>query len=165
MNDCIIYRPYKSYVWALPFTVSVGLFAFVAAGYCILHFECTVFILAVIGIMCTWLTKILYDSSNLAMIFEQQGLRAIGCRYTDYRYVPWDELPYAYYVRSFKGHLFLVLSPNLLSPKEAKHVANRGANLSRICIGGVWVIYLDIFQNVSQIKELIDNHVVYVDAY
>lgn len=165
MNDITIYRPYKAHAWTLPFTVTIGLFAFVATGYCVPYWEYNVFILAVIGVVCAWLTKFLYDSSNLTVIFEQQGLRTIAGRYDDYRYVLWEELSYAYYVRSFKGHLFLVLSPNALSPKEAKHFANRGANSSRICIDSVLVIYIDIFQDASKIKEIIDNHVMHVDTY
>ncbi len=32
MNDITIYRPYKVHAWTLPFTVTVGVFAFVAIG-------------------------------------------------------------------------------------------------------------------------------------
>ena len=35
MNDITIYRPYKVHAWTLPFTVTVGVFAFVATGYCV----------------------------------------------------------------------------------------------------------------------------------
>lgn len=165
MNDTFIYRPYKSHAWTLPFTTSVGLLAFVAAGYCVPYWGYNVLILAAVGIVCAWLTKLLYDSSNVAVIFEQEGLRALGGNYNEYRYVLWEEVSYAYYVRSFKGHLFLVLTPNALSSKEAKHLANRGANSSRICIDSVLVIYIDIFQDVTKIKELIGNHVMHVDTY
>ena len=165
MDYITIYRPYKLHAWILPFTASVVPLAFAVAGYCVPYWGYNVAILAVIGIVCAWLTKVFYDSSRLAVIFEQQGLRTIGCRYSDYRYVLWEELSYAYYVRSFKGHLFLVLSSNALSPKEAKRFANRGANSSRICIDSVFVIYIDIFQDASQLRELIENHVVHIDTY
>lgn len=165
MNGITIYRPYRVHAWTLPFTVTVGVFAFVATGYCVPYWGYNVIILAVIGIICAWLTKVFYDTSNITVIFEQYGLRTIASRYDDCRYVLWAELLYAYYVRSFKGHLFLVLSSKALSPKEARQFANRGANSSRICIDSVFVIYIDIFQDASQLRELIENHVVHIDTY
>ena len=165
MNDTIIYRPYKTQTWPLVFTIPVGILAFMGAGYCLPLSGVSVLCLAGVGIACIWLTKVLYDSSKRAVFFEQKGLRIIDGSYFDYRYVLWEELSYAYYVRSFKGHFFLVLSSNALSPKEAKHFANRGANSSRICIDSVLVIYIDIFQDASQLRELIENHVVHIDTY
>ena len=178
MNDITIYRPYKVHAWTLPFTVTVGVFAFVATGYCVPYWGYNVLILAVIGIVCAWLTKVFYDTSNLTVIFEQHGLRTIASRYDDCRYVLWEELLYAYYVRGYKGLLTFLngltsrykfwagrVSSNALSPKEAKRFANRGANSSRICIDSVFVIYIDIFQDASQLRELIENHVVHIDTY
>ena len=92
-------------------------------------------------------------------------IRIIGGSYFDYRYIPWDELTYGCYTRNYKGHLFLLLSPNVLNSKEAKRFANQGANSSRIVIDYVVVIYLDVLQDVSQIKSLIDGHLVQVDTY
>ena len=115
--------------------------------------------------VCIWLTKVLYDSSRRAVIFEQNGLRIIGGSYFDYRYIPWEGLTYGCYTRNYKGHLFLLLSPNVLNPKEAKRFANQGANSSRLFIDYVVVIYLDILQDVAQIKKLIDSQLVQVDTY
>lgn len=165
MNDTIFYRPYRSHVWFLSFTMPVGMLAFVAAGYCLPYWGFRVLILATIGIACAWLTKWLYDSSNSAVFFEQKGIRIIGGSYKDYQYVLWEEVQFAYYVRNYKGHLFLVLSPKALSPKKAKKLANRGANSSKICIDYVVVIYIDDLQNASQIKEQIVHNVLHVDDY
>lgn len=165
MNNITIYRPYKVHARILPFTVTVGVFAFIAMGYCIPYWEFGVSLWVVMGVGCIWLTKVLYDTSNLTVIFEQQGLRIVEGRYNNYRYVLWEELLYAYYVRNFKGHLFLVLSTNALSPKEAKRFANIAATSSRICIDDVLVIYINFFQEVSQIKELINSHIIHIDTY
>lgn len=163
MNETIIYCPYKSQTWALIFTIPIGLLAFVGAGYCLSLSGISAISFVGIGIICIWLTKMIYDSSNKAVFFEQKGLRIVGGNYKDYRYILWEELTYAYFARDFKGHLFLVLSPNALNSKEAKRFANRGANLSQICVDSVVVIYMDVVQNVSQLKELIDNYVENVD--
>ncbi len=164
MNNIYTYRPYRSHVWFLPIVIPVAMLSFTAAGYCFPYVGVGVFCVA-IGIVCTYLTKVLYDSSNMAVVFEQKGLRIVGGSYNDYRYLLWEEVSNAYYVRNFRGFLFLVISPKVLGPQEAKKLANRGANLSKICIDDVIVIHIDYLQNVSQIKELIDSHVLQVDTY
>lgn len=165
MNDTIIYRPYRSHIWFVPFTAGVEILSFVAVGYCLPHLRVTVLLPVVIGIISIWLTKVLYDSSNLVVFFGQEGFQITGNRCNDYRYFLWEELPYAYYARSYKGHLFVVLSPKVLSSKEVKNYVNRGANSSRICIDSVIVIHIDVLQNASRLKELIDNHVLHMDTY
>ena len=165
MNDAIVYRPYKTQIWPLVFTLPVGILAFVGAGYCLPFSVVGALCLTGIGIACIWLSKVLYDSSKKAVIFEQNGLRIIGGSYFDYRYIPWGELTYGYYTRNYKGQLFAVLSPNVLNSKEAKRFANQGANSSRIFIDYVVVIYLDVLQDVAQIKNLIDSHLVQVDTH
>ena len=165
MNDAIVYRPYKAQTWPLVFTLPVGILAFVGAGYYLPFSGVSVLCLSGIGVACIWLSKVLYDSSKKAVIFEQNGLRIIGGSYFDYRYIPWGELKYGYYTRNYKGHLFVVLSPNVLNSKEAKCFANQGANSSRIFIDYVVVIYLDVLQDVTQIKKLIASHLVQIDTY
>lgn len=165
MNDTIIYCPYRSHAWFVPFTIVIEIFAFAAVGYCIPYGGSVVFLLVAIGIASIWLTRVLYDSSNIAVFFEPEGLRITGGRYSDYRYVHWEELPYAYYTRSYKGHLFLVLSPKALSKKQVKFFANKGASSSRICIDFVVIIHIDVLQNSSMLKEIIGNQVLHVDTY
>jgi hypothetical protein len=164
MNDAIVYRPYKSQTWPLVFTIPAGILAFVGAGYCLTFSVVSVLCLIGAGMACVWLTKVLYDSSKRAAIFEQNGIRIIGS-YFDYRYIPWGELTYGCYARNYKGHLFLLLSPNVLNSEEAKRFANKGANSSRIVIDHVVVIYLDVLQDVAQIKSLIEGHLDQVDTY
>lgn len=142
MKDTIIYRPCRSYAWFIPFTILIGMLAFFAAGYCLPFWGFNVIVPVAMGIACTWLTKVLYDCSNIAIFFEQEGLRIIGSSYNDYRYVLWEELSCAYYVTSYKGHLFVVLSQKALSPKEAKKLANRGANSHKTSVDDAVVIYL-----------------------
>ena len=159
MNKTIIYRPYKLHTLLLLFTISIGTIAFVGAGYCLVLLESGFFVLVTVGVACIWLTKILYDSSNTAVFFEQDGVRIVGGSYNNYRYLSWAELTHMYYARNYKKHLFLVLSQRGLSAKEIKSFANRCANSSKILIDDVIVIYIDILQNTSQLKVLIDSHI------
>ncbi len=162
MKDIILYRPYRSHQWFVPVTMGFAILAFVTVGYCLPDMELIALLFVALGIGSVWLTKVLYDTSHIVIFFEQEGLRMMGGKYKDYRYVRWEELPYAYYANSYKGHLFLVLSHEALSPKQAKIFANRGANSSRICVDSVVVIHLDALQNVEQLKEMIDNRVLNV---
>ena len=165
MDKTIIYRPFKSHTYFLPFTICVGVLAFVTTGYCLPFWSIGVLIPTALGVISTWLTKVLYDSANIAIFFEKEGLRVVGRRYNEYRYILWEELLYAYYVRNLKAHLFLVLSPKPLSSIEAKDFANQGANLLKVCIDDVVVIHIDAIQNVSPLKELIADHVSHVDSF
>lgn len=116
------------------------------------------------GMVSLWLTKVIYDSLKRRVIFEQNGVRIIDGD-SDCCYFSWEELNYGYYIKSYKGHLFLLLSAEMLNPEEAKRIVNKGANTSRILIDRVVVIYLDLLQDVSQVKEIISNHLVRVSTY
>ena len=165
MDNSILYRPYKSQSWPLIFLLPVGILALIGAGYCFSYSSVNAFCLIGVGLTCIWLIKVIYDSSKKAVIFEQNGLRIIGGSYFDYRYISWGEVTYGCYTRNYKGHLFLLLSPNVLNAKEAKHFANQGANSSQIYIDNIVVIYLDVLQDVSQIKKFIDCHLAQFDTY
>ena len=151
MNDMIVYHPYKMQTWLLVFIIPIGTLAFLGAGYCLTFSGSMALCLVGIGILCTWLAKILYVSSGISVILEQNGLHIISGSCRDCRNIPWKKLPYSYHTTNYKGHMFLVLSPNVLSPKDVKRFANREAILSRVCIDNVVVIYIDRFQNVSEL--------------
>ncbi len=165
MSDTILYCPYKKHLWSCVLAASMGVFAFIGAGYCLPLSWVSVLFLTGMGIACLWLTKVIYDSTKRAVCFDSKGLQIIGGSYLEHRTILWEKLTYAYYARSYKGHLFLVLSPNVLSSKEAKRFANQGANSSQIYIDGVVVIYMDVLQDVSQLRALIDNQILRVDSF
>ena len=158
MKDAIQYRPFRSEAWFVPFTLGIGILAFTATGYCLPNIESTVFFL-VFGILCFWLTKKLYDTSNMIVSFEWEGVRITGGKFDNYCYASWEEMEYAYYARNFKGHLFLVLSPKALSEKQVKQFVNRAVNSYKLCVDFVIVIHIDAMQDVSQIKERISSKV------
>lgn len=57
-----------------------------------------------------------------------------------------------------------MLSPEALSYKEAKKLANRGAYSSKMCIDSAAVISINIAQDIIPIKEFVSNHVLHIDA-
>lgn len=162
MNDVIKYRPNRSNSWFVPFMLICSIIAFVGIGYCLPKIGFPVYFLFVFGIMGFLLAKTLYDSSNIIIIFENEGLRIAGGKHNNYHYTLWEDINYAYYARNFKGHLFLILSPESLSQKQVKHFMNRGANTSRICVDSVMVIHIDELQDITKLRELINNKVLHI---
>lgn len=165
MNHAIAYRPYRSHAWFVPFAYGIGIISIFAAGYSLPHIGFATFVLLGIGIVCFLLAKVLYDSSSILVLLEQEGLRITGGNHSNYRYIPWKELSYAYYTRSYRGHLFLILSPTPLSQKQTQILTNRGANTSKICVDSVVVIHIDTMQNTSQLKETVVSKVLHIDSY
>ena len=159
MNDTIIYYPYRSHKWFLFVTIPVGMLSFVLVGYGLPYWRLGVFFFGATGIACVWLTKTLYDSSNIAIFFEREGLRIVGRIHKDYRYVLWEQLSYVCYVKNFKGHLFFVLSSRALEDKETKRIVNRAAIFSKICVDDAIVVHMDVIQNTSSVKEVIDKYI------
>jgi len=164
MNETINYRPYRTHGWFVPYLASIGILLFIFIGFCIPDRKLIVLILTIIEVFVIVSTKVLYDSSNVSILFERDGLRIVGGKHSNYRYIPWEKVSYAYYIRNYKGHLFLVLSLKELSSKEAKRFVNKGANTSKIYFDSVVVIYIDFLQNVEPIKEFISNHVVHINT-
>ena len=165
MNDRIIYRPYKSYVWFLPFLLGASIFFFMLAGFSLNNNGVTTFISVLIGILLEWVTKACYDASKFVILFDQDGFQIIGKRYKSDSCHSWENIHYACYVKNYRGFCSLLLSSRMLSPKEAKHILRKSVNPLRICIEDVFIIYLDDAQNMSYLRELIDNHVSNVNTY
>lgn len=160
MNNTIIWRPYRHQAWVLLFTMPICILYFVFTGYGITDLGLKVLFFAVPGIVCVLFTKCIYDTSNIAVIFEQDGFRIVERNYRDYRYVSWKEFSFAYYARNFKGHLFLVLSPKKLSSEEVKQLAKRSANSIKISVNEAVVFPVDFLKDSSSVKTLIDSHVI-----
>lgn len=165
MSDTIIYHPHQSHGRFVPFTIGVEIFSFVAGGYCLPRIDLFCFCFFGIGIPCLVLSKILYDSSNNAVLLEQDGLRIVEGRSRTFRYILWKEVPYVYFTRSYKGHSFVVLSPKVLNRKQAQAFTNRGANTSRISVDFVVVIHINAAQSASLLKEAISSSAQSIDEY
>ena len=46
------------------------------------------------GILSVWETKVMYDFSQKAIVFEKDGVRIIGGSYKEYQYIPWEKISY-----------------------------------------------------------------------
>lgn len=160
MNDTIEYRPYKTHAYFVVFILCIATAALMLAGYCMQKTWLLFLVCFVFSLMCVFLAKVLYDTSNAKIILDSAGVRIIGNPCGSYQFVPWERIRFAYAATNYKGHLFLVLTPCELNEKQKKHYANKSANTSRICVDSAVVIYMDITQSVEHIKDLIEQQVI-----
>lgn len=163
-NGNLAYHPYRSHSYFIPFVVGISIFAFVVIGCLWEDIHLSAFIFYALAILCGFFIKFLFDTSKVKIFFEDDGFRLIDDKHKKDCYVLWKDLPYAYYSRSYKGHLFVVLSPEVLSLKQVKQFVNLSANSSKISIDKVFVIYIDFLQDISRIYELLDKKALYIDA-
>lgn len=163
MKNTVVYRPFRSHSWLATATACLVGFAFVVAGWTFPDFKFVIFFFAM-GIVSIWLTKVLYDSSNITICFEDGGLRVFDGGHKECQYLLWEKLPYAYYVRNLKGHLYVVLSPKEIDLKQVRYYVNKSSNSFRVMIDYVVVFHIDILQNASELKEMIDNRIKHTDA-
>lgn len=158
MDHPILYRPFHTDKWFVPFVSGAGVLFAVFAGYSLFRPHWSVLILLLFSFVSFWLAKVLYDHSSILVLFEQDGLRIVGDKRKCHQYFSWNAFEYAYYSRSYKGHLFLVLSPRELDQREVKAYTNRGAISLSLCVDPVVVIYIGT-QLTEMIKDVVDQKV------
>lgn len=113
------YHPYRSHAWFIPFSTVSGVFAYIASVVALPNCPTAVFFLG-IGLLCTVLTKFLYNSAQTTISFESETLRIAEKGSNLRKYILGNELPFGYYIRNYKGHLFLVLSPEPVDKNDLK---------------------------------------------
>lgn len=165
MSNTVVYYPYQSDKYFSVATLIVSSLSFVAFGYCLADWIPACCFFGVIGIVALWLSKSLYDSAQICLLFEPKGIRLIGGKCQNGLFVRWDKCPYAYYTQNYKGHLFVILSQYELSSKQIRMLANQSANAYKICVESKYTIHLNHSQTASQIKELINQTVQHVNFY
>ncbi len=159
INDFIIYRPYRSYMWFVPLTIIITIFSFVAFVFSFQEFGFPTFFTFIFCLLAISLTKTLYNSSKITVFFDDVGLLITDGNHKNNKQFNWDYFSNVYYIRNFKGHSFAVLTPNTLTSKERKIIANHSIRFSNLCIDRVVLIYLDALQKDLQLKEFIEHYV------
>ena len=161
----IVYCPYKVHRWLGLFLAFGVLIAFAIAAWCFIEAHWGLGLnFASLSIMWAVGTVFLYNTSKIEVVFDHQGVTTSGRTPQQSHSMPWEFTNYAYY-GYYRGHPFLLLSANSLNRKEAKRFASRGSYSGKVCIDGVWVIYLNSHKDVASIKELIDSKVACVATY
>ena len=102
------------------------------------------------------LTKFAYNLGKAVVYFESAGLRLINDVSVTHQYIPWENLQYAYYTRTYKGLTYLILSSEEISYKKRKRIVNIEACRSKMYMGSKIVIPMaNNKEKVYQIREYI----------
>lgn len=145
MNSNILkFYPYRVYRYVLPFVICATIFLLMA--FC--NFLWNQYVQGGIGyvimiVISIIATKHSYDLTKVTVLFESDGLRLINGKHIREYYVSYQNLPYGYYCRSYRGHLFLVLSPETLCEKQIRKIVNRSARLEKVIIDNAVVIFIN----------------------
>jgi len=158
MNDVIFYRPYRIHGRLAPISLSYAILSFFVIGLCLPEAIGGALLFATFGIIALFITKLLYDSSNIAILLEQAGVRIIDGRGNAYRFFPWEGLQFAYHARDFKGNPYLVLSPVTLSKKTIRSFINKATNSARACVNDILVIAINL-QDRSEVVETVERYI------
>lgn len=157
----VVYKPYRTHIWFVPFLSCISVVFFVVPLWNILSYGYedlfTLTLLLIVGLASALLAVWLYRTAKKKIIFDHTGLKICsGSRSVkrDY-YVAWGDIKYRYLSKSYKGHSFWVLSPTKLNEKQVKKYVNKSANTSRVCFRNVVVLFVDPIQDTSRVEEII----------
>lgn len=161
----IIYFPYRTQKYFCPALSVISLLSVFAAGR---SFDNGISVnlifftmLALASLVCA---KCMYDAAKAAVSIGHDGIRSIGAKESNCFYRPWSDIQYGYYSRSYKGHLFLVLARDELSPSEVKQIVNKSAVQSRLCVEDKVIIYIDLLQDTSKLRSIVSQNVSFLEG-
>ena len=101
----------------------------------------------------------MYYLSRVKVILEENEITVVNDRQTKSRSIEWSCIHYAYYVKKYKGHRFLVLSPDGLSENQLRNFIGKGIVSSKVCIENVIVIRLSKSKDTSKISDFVKQKV------
>ena len=165
MNISYLYHPYKSQGCIVPFVYCISAFAFVISGYCVSENVAAAVFWLILGSVCTFFAKTLYDSTKTTIAFSDRSFLITGDRHNCCHSFTWETFAYAYYCKNYKGHIFLLLSSKHLDENHVRKIINKSANSSKMCVDSFVVIHIDTTQDVSQLKALINNKVPIINQH
>ncbi len=158
MNNELKCRPYKVYVFIFLFFFFASFFCFILFGHSVLFGENTEVLMW--GVACVaWclLAKYCYNLSQVTISFEVDGLRLTNIKGVKEQYISYQKYLYGYYCRSYRGHLYLVISSVLLQEKQIKKLLNRSVWLNAILVKDTAVILLN---NISKKDRLLIREII-----
>ena len=166
MNQSIFYRPFRYYKAFFYVAMIICPLCFFAAGWSTPYIPAMSFLI-VSGCVFACLAKYSYDLSNIVLCLEPDGVQVMNCTQNECTKVSWEDFHYAYYISNFKGHRFIILSPETLLPKDVKRIMNRASNSARVYVGKFPVVPINPLlrpEELSAITRWIDQHLQHIDV-
>lgn len=147
-NDILVYFPYRThYYFSLTLAV-ISFFFSIGVGYSLSNLGWILLIPILFVLTALTLSKFLYDTSKISILFMNDGLWVVGQGKMSARFYAWCDIPYLYHTRSKRGHRFIVLSGEDLSNEQLELYVAKSANRSNPCTSSmVVVLYIDPLQD------------------
>ena len=157
MDILFEFYPYRNNWYVLIFSV-LTIIAFSLMLF--LYFNLLFLLLAVVN---AWLIFFSYASVRTKILFYQDCFRIHDNKRKKTIDLTWEQVTYGYHTKNFKGHRFLLLSPNKLTEKQLRQYTNQGANTDRICIDAIVVFPIGNSQYTSELERFIFSKVMVID--
>lgn len=158
MNVYIKYKTYKMYKFLLIFFILMSILSLVFIGDSLKNRA--IYMLIVWGfffLLFSVSAKYCYDLSKLTILFESEGIRLINVRDLKEHFISYQKFLSGYYCRSYRGHLYLVLSPELLTEKQVKKMVNRSVWLNTVYIHNAVLL---LIHNASKEEKILIKEIV-----
>lgn len=162
MDIDIVYEPCKRYSFLIALPTACSIAYLVGIGLCLPDVSVLLFIFIVMGIISCVLTKVMYDAMNILIWFGGDGIRIVGDRHRRYWYTPWENISYAYFVRSYNGYKVLILSCNKLEKQERKRLVrtwNWKSGEHTVVVDSTIIFCVNFGKNAKEVESLIANKI------
>ena len=136
----IEYHPYRRYTWFAALQCCLAVCGFVVTGLAVPRFGTAAALPSVVSIYLSGSAAYFYSQSLTTVFVDERGILLLQGQNRRNRYYRWDEVPYRYIARTFKGHRFLLLSPTKLDAKQSRHYIS---NQKHAYNAQILVLYLD----------------------
>lgn len=126
MKNEIKCRPYKVYIVISVIFVLVCVMLAAMSIFAISEKRIADFLIR--GIACVGfglLARFCYNMSKITLSFESDGLTMRHIKGKKEMYISYQDYPYGCFCKSYRGHLYLVFSPDKLQEKQYKKIVNR----------------------------------------
>ena len=98
-----------------------------------------------------------YDLLKVTILFESEGIRLINVKGLKEYFIPYQNFSSGYYCKSYRGHLYLVLTPELLAEKQIRKMVNRNVWFNSVYIDNSLLIFI---HNANEEEKLLIKEIV-----
>lgn len=158
------YRPYWSETHVVPLFKIFESLGFIMAGF-MLHEGAWLFFvfLFVFSLACTCLDYLIsLRWSHTRVYAKQDGVHVITYRLGE-QFIPWEKLSYGYYIRNFKGFLYVFLTNTPLQENQRRKIFKKAMNRHQIVREDCIVLPLDRLKKSDYITDYLKQHVEFLN--
>lgn len=138
------FRPYKFYTYIIPvLVVGIIIVFFALFSTWTSNNVSDIVFLSFLMIVSIFAIYYCYKLVKITIVFEEQVIRIIENKKCKEYYALYSDVPYGYYCRSYRKHLFLVLSAVSIPDEKVKKMINRNIFFEGVNKNNVIVIFIN----------------------